>query len=403
VYVTIERRLDAGTEMRAVRWEMERSERSEPGGTAVWEIAHGDGLTPCADPRADFAAVSLVYLAMRTGEPLRIQGTLSRRLVENLAELQQAWVKWCPRVYSRVPVEATEISDRAVKVPDTAVLAFSGGLDCTFALLHHQGGHAGPQSKRITCGMLVHGFDVPLKDRAAFAAVESGARGMLTRAAVPLAVVRTDWRARICRKWEWEFIAGLAGCLHLFEGIADAGMLSKGMDYTMMPFPWGYNHAIDNLWSGDFAIIPDGGGFGRVEKLALVCENPDMTKDLRVCWEGPFTGENCGTCEKCTRTYLDFVAVGRPDLFVARRRTKAKHILRIRPKNEVQRVELFDIVRSARRRGVRDARIAMLHAALIVAPVLGPVRSAARLLGRRVARIPRGVARRIARLRRRRR
>jgi hypothetical protein len=400
VYVTIERRLDAGSETRVVRWEMDRSEHGEPGGTAVWEIAHGDGLTPCVDARADFAAVSLVYLAMRTGEPLRIRGTLSRRLVENLAELQQAWVKWCPQVYRRVPVEATEISDRAVKVPDTAVLAFSGGLDCAFALLRHQGGHAGPQGKRITCGMLVHGFDVALDNREAFASVEAGARGMLARAALPLAVVRTDWRERVCRKWEWEFIAGLAGCLHLFEGIADAGMLSKGMDYTMMPFPWGYNHAIDNLWSGDFAIIADGGGFGRVEKLALVCEDHDMTRDLRVCWEGPFIGENCGICEKCTRTYLDFVAVGRPELFVARQRTKARHILRIWPKNEVQKVELFDIVRSAHRRGVRDARITMLHAALIVAPVLGPVRAAARLLSRRVAGIPRWVARRIARLRR---
>jgi len=77
------------------------------------------------------------------------------------------------------------------------------------------------------------------------------------------------------------------------------------------PARWG-NHSVTNhlLSAGGFALESCGGAAGRTEKCAAIGEWPAVRRALRVCWEGPATGHNCGVCEKCMRTKLNFLAAG---------------------------------------------------------------------------------------------
>jgi hypothetical protein len=67
----------------------------------------------------------------------------------------------------------------------------------------------------------------------------------------------------------------------------------------------------DPLMTGDrFTIIHDGAGFSRTEKIAAIMRNPIACRTLRVCWAGADQSQNCGRCEKCVRTQLNFLANG---------------------------------------------------------------------------------------------
>src|SRR5581483_9532671 len=46
------------------------------------------------------------------------------------------------------------------------------------------------------------------------------------------------------------------------------------------------------------------------EKVGLLVQNSQAVAGLHVCWEGREQYRNCGHCEKCLRTRLNFLAVG---------------------------------------------------------------------------------------------
>jgi hypothetical protein len=73
----------------------------------------------------------------------------------------------------------------------------------------------------------------------------------------------------------------------------------------------GNTPATDYLLSGDgMEIVHDGAGYSRTEKVAHIASHAVMTDRVKVCWEGLQADRNCGHCEKCARTRLNFLAVG---------------------------------------------------------------------------------------------
>ena len=55
----------------------------------------------------------------------------------------------------------------------------------------------------------------------------------------------------------------------------------------------------------------DGAVCNRTEKVAWLSQHAEeCTDNLRVCWQGPELDRNCGFCEKCIRTKLNFWASG---------------------------------------------------------------------------------------------
>jgi len=247
---------------------------------------------------------------MSKGKSLRVHGLVSSRFMRNINELQMAWCCWKPEVYKLIDI----IPDRVVNVTrstsDKVISAFSGGVDATFTALRHA--HAVNYTRYpLTDVLMVHGFDVALKNTAAFDRLLSRVEPLLSDLKLSRWIVRTNTKDVLDISWEDSFAAQLAGCLHMLSHDFGYSLIGSSEPYDAMVFPWGSTPATDYLMSGDqMTVVHDGASFSRTQKSAEILKSPIACKTLKVCWSGEDQGTNCGVCEKCIRTKLNFLAAG---------------------------------------------------------------------------------------------
>lgn len=314
----------------------------------------------------DAALVASIYMAMRKGEPIHVAGGVSATLLENLEEFQRAWALLRPDLFQTVAVSADdEIADAPSL--NTAIIAYSGGVDANSSLAFHMEGHAGRRQREIEAAVLIHGMDVPLyKD---FSFFEDVAKASLRYYDLPLSIVRTNWR-NFNPNWEMVFIAGITGCLHQFD--VGYGILSSDEDYASLVMPWSSNPATNHLLSGLRAIQTEGGGFTRTQKVKML--PPALTKNLRVCWQDiSAAGKlNCGECEKCIRTKMNFEANGMQAPACLGRKVTARDGSRPLARNLVQRNYLLDALRHARLNGIEEGWVRTLPIGLGLSKAIQP-------------------------------
>lgn len=327
-----------------------------PGRPAITRVIYWEISGPLEIPRVetiDFAAIATLFLAMRNRARLVLRGPVTSIMLRNLEELNEAWNQLRPADYALVPIETTElVPDRLQALPGNsrAVLAFSGGLDACFTLIRHLSGHAGHRTAEIASAMLVHGFDVPLSEAGAFEIARESAQRALDEVGVKLTVVRTNWREVAETDWEMDHMAAIAACLHNFSGACDIGLLGSDLTYAFNFWPWGSNPAIDPFLSGGrFTLRMEGQAFQRTARAELVAAVPALASRLRVCWAGPMTGTNCGRCEKCVRTQLNFIAAGHDPGPAFPVRATLWDMLSLNARHPALVNYLIDIVRASRR------------------------------------------------------
>jgi len=139
----------------------------------------------------------------------------------------------------------------------------------------------------------------------------------------PLRVVRTNWRETVCKEWEDEFVTGLIACLSLYSADANFIVLGACEDYGSVILPWGSNPVSNPFLSGAMTVHCEAGGLTRTERVYALAGYPEVAKRLRVCWRTT-DGDNCGECEKCIRTKLNFMASGHEPMPFDRRPTDAE-------------------------------------------------------------------------------
>lgn len=260
----------------------------------------------------DFAVIASIFTVMRKGVPLHVLGPVSRSLLRNLEEFQEAWATWMPKHYQVVSITAdSEVERTAQSEPTDGVFAFSGGLDATFSLLRHVCEEVGRRTVKPAAAVLIHGFDLPLTNGNALAVARKSAEQILAPIQVPLAFVETNWKRDLCYNWRMEHATGLAACLNQFNGIANTALIGGDEGYDKVDIPWGSNPVSNPLLSSNaMPFRTEGASYTRSERLAFIAENSDLAPHIRVCWEAADTGANCGICEKCIRTQMNFRAVG---------------------------------------------------------------------------------------------
>lgn len=319
-----------------------------------WEITGPKAALPSPLVRQDLAAAALIYLAMREGCDLHIEGAVSERLLENLDEFQYRWSLWRPDLYRVVQLSAdaeiAEGRDRAER-RDTAAITFSGGVDSTATILRHHAKLAGRASRRIKTAVLIKGFDIPLDRVEGWQVVVESAARTLADIGVPLCVVETNWRAATQANWEMEFAAGMLSCLHQWDEDVDTLIMAADYDYNHFVIPWGANPITNQLLASDDTSVPfDGGQFTRTEKVALIGQWPVGYDALRVCYEDDVSGRNCGVCRKCVMTKLNAIVSGLP---VPASLYGPPTVADIKALNIVSPL-LADTLATADRRGIRD-------------------------------------------------
>lgn len=249
---------------------------------------------------------AVIFYAMGSNQDIYVDGRMTRSALLNLATFQEAWCRWKPDVYKPIKIEPLSITDDPPRARAQSIAAFSGGADAIFTVLRHA-----DDQFALNSVMLVHGFDVPTDRADQFSKLVERVRPLLHRLNLRPRIVRTNIAELRLQNWHDSFMAQLSCCLHNYSHQFRFGLAGGGEPYDALVLPWGQNPCTDYLLSGDgFAIVHDGAAFSRTEKIAVIAQDPVATKAIKVCWEAADLSTNCGICEKCVRTRLNFKAVG---------------------------------------------------------------------------------------------
>lgn len=262
------------------------------------------------DEDCDSYLLATLLPAMQMKADIIVHGNVSRELLANLTELQHIWHKWLPEEFFLVDIKVDSIRENETR-SEGAITAFSGGADAQFTAYRHAKGIAGYSTQDIKAGVFVHGFDIPLADIKGFSGAAQLASKVLNDLDVRLLIVKTNIRELWNINWEYYFAAALASVLSGFSRYAGNVLIGSSEPYDSLLAPWGSHPMTDPLLSsGTFKIIHDGAGFSRSEKIKTISEWPLGIENLRVCWAGGEHDRNCGHCEKCVRTRLNFIISG---------------------------------------------------------------------------------------------
>jgi hypothetical protein len=189
-------------------------------------------------------------------------------------------------------------------------LLFGGGVDSFYTLLRMR--------DRLTHLVYVEGFDVPLSDAGRLARVGEWNRAVARECGLELVVIRSNLREhpefRVL-PWINGFGGALAAAGHLLRDHCGTAWISAGGYSTQIDLTWlGMHPDLTPLWSSAAVkFVHHGEETLRLEKAAAIAAWPLARRFLRVCWENRGDGLNCGVCEKCVRTQLEFFAAGRLD------------------------------------------------------------------------------------------
>lgn len=267
------------------------------------------------DSDCDSYLLATLLPAMQMKADIIVHGNVSRELLANLTELQHIWHKWLPEEFFLVDIKVDSIRENETRA-EGAITAFSGGVDAQFTAYRHAMGRAGYATQPLKAGVLIHGFDIPLTDIQGFSGTERMASVTLDDLNIDLLSVKTNIRDvwDINLNWLYYFGIAVASVLSGLNRYAGIGLIGSSEPYDSLVTPLGSHPMIDPLMSsGTFKIIHDGAGFSRTEKVEVISEWLVGTQNLRVCWDGGKNDRNCGICEKCVRTRLNFVLADSPN------------------------------------------------------------------------------------------
>ncbi len=277
-------------------------------------VEYSSLITPSCDP----FVVATVLLSMRWLAPTTVHGQVSPSLLQNIEEFQAAWSAWEPGRYRPIKISAEVEQEQSLTYSeDKAIVAFSGGVDSCFTVFRHHAGHCGRWQRNLKAGAMIHGLDIPLEEQQGFTDAAEKSRKLLATLGVELIPIATNFR-ELPLIWEDAFGTGLASCLMLLQGGYTAGLIASSFPYQALSFPYGSNPVTDWMLSSNaFQIVHDGAAFPRLDKMREITKWPEAMQNLRVCWQGNQKDRNCGRCEKCVRTILNFriLGVGLPECF----------------------------------------------------------------------------------------
>lgn len=279
--------------------------------TEIW-FEHPETVRAVEAEDCDGHLLAVLLDAMREGRDIRIEGSVSSKLLSNLTEFQAAWNRWRPDYFHKVDL-----------VPDTtrpdapamrgAVCAYSGGVDGLFTVCRHTQMKKDHGTREIVLAALVHGFDIPLSRTEEFENALQSSRTTLQSIGLTAVPVKTNFRSISKAIWEYTHGAALAAAMNCLKNQAGSVLIGSTYPYESLIIPWGSSPITDHLLSSDqFTVVHDGAAYDRIQKISAIADWKEGVDNMRVCWEGFSKDRNCGKCEKCVRTMMCFLACGKP-------------------------------------------------------------------------------------------
>jgi len=275
-------------------------------GEEVFTIGYAVSGCPIAEAADGWLAATLIP-AMWAGGPLRLTGSVSPRLYEASATIQDILHAWNPQ-FARVTVEAEPRHSLSPLGGDVGCF-FSGGVDSWYTLLKHR--------HEITALIAIDGYDIFTDERRQ--RWQPTLRAIAKTLQLPLIEVRTNLRAFSDRYALWPRYyngAALASVALLLSARFRKVYVPSTHDYADL-FPEGSHPLLDPLWSTEqVELVHDGCEATRFEKIERLLESDlaDLTlAHLQVCNKGWERSYNCGVCGKCLRTMVSLRLLGALD------------------------------------------------------------------------------------------
>ena len=275
--------------------------------------AHASMVTELADP----AVIGLLIPAMRTGEPLSVDGSVTDELAHNLTHGYQHILQAVTPGMQRIPLQIAN----PVPATDPARgcgTGFSGGVD-SFTVLAEHFYQPVPDDLRLT--------HLALFNVGAMTGGEPGRRhfhrvhALLAPAAdrIGLPFIPIDSNLD-----DFYTFAGFIQT-HGPRNLSAASVLQGGLSrfYFASGHPFGelfvgpshstaYSDAISMplLETRRFRPLFHGSQYTRAEKTVIVAEVEESHQSLKVCTTLAADGRNCSRCNKCLRTELTLEVTG---------------------------------------------------------------------------------------------
>ena len=278
--------------------------------------------------------VGMLYPAMRYGEDIHVEGTVSARLLYNLNEYLVPLMSICDERLKRIKVTAEATDDKGARDAKAVGTGFSGGID-SFATICEHFARPEPEGFKLThlffFNVGAHGIPKKPGDMEAierqFRARYEKFKGFPEEAGLPF--VPVDSNVHQFHPWghlEVATFATVSAVMFLQRGIRRYYLASSGHTYrqlwkflgdggrpdaiervNMMLLPWLSTESLD--------LVDDGNLYDRSQKTVLVAGYPPAAKYLNVCYGHDTLDTNCSVCPKCSRTLLTLDILGKLDDF----------------------------------------------------------------------------------------
>lgn len=311
----LERREDWARASATVRWEDSQRPKRE----IFFEAAGPLAADLACNPHA-FLVAGLVP-AMRHGERrIAIDAPICPDLRNGLLTNMKWLNTWYGVRYQPLMIESAPglppLNSRSQR---RAGVFLSGGVDSLATLRANQLDYASSHPRRVQDCILVHGFDIGgvecLGDETAiFQQLQTAVEAIARDAKVTPVAIHTNIRHLDddVNFWMYQFHgAALAAVAHTLHKRLERIYIAATSDIGILE-PWGSHPAIDaHYGSSDLSLYHDSLTLTRLEKVRLIADWEVALHNLHVCTMNVPHTANCGQCEKCVRTMLELLAVGK--------------------------------------------------------------------------------------------
>jgi hypothetical protein len=262
---------------------------------------HHDRICADGEPfvRALFSYASFCNADVEIATPLSNQTLLGIR------RWLSVYTEWFPKTYHSIDVRSEGTLD-SVPAGNKTLFTFSGGADSLYTVYrNHVSGLWSPY--KLSDAVLIHGFDIKLEKEKAFDMVIQQSKSVLEPVGLGLIPVRTNLH-KYNRAWNYEFNTALSAVLMSVGAESDKGLIAgTGRTGAASIIPHGSTPFTDPLLSSSrLEVVNSDWEASRMDKIEALRNWPEGIKYLRVCYSNPDATQNCGRCEKCVRTMMEF-------------------------------------------------------------------------------------------------
>jgi hypothetical protein len=284
-----------------------------------YETAQDFGEDLYCDPHA-FLIGAILPAIQKNEKRVFIDAPICPELRNGLKAVSAWFNKWFEK-QDEISIEAASTVRYPGFQSPRAGSFLSGGVDSLSILKANRLDFPMDHPSAIKDCLFVHGFDIggiPKSgpELASYELALKSLSAIVKDANVTLIPVYTNVRHLMddVRFWIHRFHgAALASVAHIFSRRLSKVSIASTFSIANIDH-FGSHPLIDpNYSSSNLQIRHEGPTYSRLEKVKLIAEWSVALENLRVCTMNPSGRLNCGKCEKCIRTMLELLALGKLD------------------------------------------------------------------------------------------